>query len=64
MARYDIISNMRDQSKPLEQIVVTSKHMEGVLKNKLAFRKDYELARGATTEKVAEENFMRAQDPE
>lgn len=64
VARHDIYMKMHDKSKPLEEVVVTAKHMETVLKNKTTFRQDYELARGATPERLAEENMIRAPDPE
>ncbi|KAF8859027.1 P-loop containing nucleoside triphosphate hydrolase protein [Acephala macrosclerotiorum] len=64
VARHDVYMKMHDKSKPLEEVVVTAKHMEIVLKNKTAFRQDYELARGATPERLAEENMIRAPDPE
>lgn len=56
--------NLEDKSKPLSEIIVAAKHMESVLKNKTAFRQDYELARGVSTEKLAEESMIRAPDPE
>jgi len=64
VARHDIYMKIHNESKPLEEVVVTAKHMEIVLKNKTAFRLDYELARGATPEQLAEENMIRAPDPE
>jgi len=64
VARHDAYMKLEDKSKPLDEITVTSRHMESVLKNKMAFRQDYELARGSTAEKLAEESMIRAQDPE
>ncbi len=64
VARHDTWIKLEDKSKPLDEIIVTSKHMESVLKNKTAFRQDYELARGYTAEKLAEEAQIRAPDPE